>query len=385
MHATALLPNWDNLGPLQRHLQTHGRCTPWRQGYASCSPGRKVPPAPRDPSSSTAGLPAAVPGPWSPPRARLLRDTRCPEPRCGWTCKPNNLWFRVKGSIAGPDDNPGVTRARGCGPYYSCLSRRQCITVMSLMMTENKLAMFFFTPGWVLFNNEPLREISPQKMFIKLNIQRTIKRATTRSPSCYIPSDELTLWSPRFCSAAPRYTVPVSLAVRFQFAVRLGFSATSRGSAPSLIPLIGGWAPWSPTAGEFRSHWHFLVSLFIHKIRARYRPEPTAEAHRTAEPAEQHRVSTAAPIDTQCARRQTSCQSAGKHGGRQGEGSFAPRCPDHVNDVGGPDKVSRAKSHWGQRERDGLCRQWSRLTQQHARGHRHVGAARARTLSRAMV
>lgn len=61
---------------------------------------------------------------------------------------------------------------------------------------------------------------------------------------------------------------PVSLAVRFprQSAVRLGFSAMSRGSAPSLIPLIGGCPPGSTAAaGEFRGHSHFPVSLFIHK------------------------------------------------------------------------------------------------------------------------
>lgn len=75
-----------------------------------------------------------------------------------------------------------------------------------------------------------------------------------------------------------------------QSAVRLGFSAMSRGSAPSLIPLTGGWAPGSPTAGEFCSHSHFPVSLFIHKSGARHRPEPTAEAHRTAQPAEQQSV-----------------------------------------------------------------------------------------------
>lgn len=69
----------------------------------------------------------------------------------------------------------------------------------------------------------------------------------------------------------------VSLAVRFHASLqsRLGFSAMSRGSAPSLIPLIGCWPPGSPAAGEFRSHSHFPVSLFIHKSGARYRPEPT--------------------------------------------------------------------------------------------------------------
>ncbi|KAI9521148.1 hypothetical protein NQZ68_010852 [Dissostichus eleginoides] len=60
---------------------------------------------------------------------------------------------------------------------------------------------------------------------------------------------------------------PVSLTVRFQSAV--GFSAMSRGSAPSLIPLIDGWPPGSTAAGEFRCHSHFPpVLLFIHKRKS---------------------------------------------------------------------------------------------------------------------
>lgn len=91
---------------------------------------------------------------------------------------------------------------------------------------------------------------------------------------------------------------PFPLTVRFHASLQSdsAFSAMSRGSAPSLIPLIGGCPPGSPAAGEFRSHSHFPVSLFIHKSGARYRPELTAEAHRTAQPAaeQQQRVNSSA-------------------------------------------------------------------------------------------
>lgn len=94
-HTTCLLPSWDNPEPLPWHLQRHVRCTPWKPGCAYCSLGRTVPPWLPDPSSSTATPPAAAPAPTSHLLDRLLRGTRCPAPRCGWTCKPDNSWLKV--------------------------------------------------------------------------------------------------------------------------------------------------------------------------------------------------------------------------------------------------------------------------------------------------
>ena len=162
-HTTSHSPSWDNPEPQRWHPQTHARCTPWRPGCACCSPGRRVPPAPRDPGSSIAGLPAAAPGPWSPPRARLLRGTRSPGPQCGSTCKPRNCWLEVTEAAHDDDDDdddddgddPEVQEHRGrggLGPYYSCLSRRQCITVMSLKMTEE--TAYLATPERILWFNK---------------------------------------------------------------------------------------------------------------------------------------------------------------------------------------------------------------------------------------
>lgn len=88
---------------------------------------------------------------------------------------------------------------------------------------------------------------------------------------------------------------PVSLAVRFprQTAVELGFSAMSRGSAPTLIPLIGGRPPGTAAAaaaaaaGESRppptpSRYSF--------IKAETDTVPNRPQRRTGQPAEQQTV-----------------------------------------------------------------------------------------------
>ncbi|KAM3621507.1 uncharacterized protein V6R79_012116 [Siganus canaliculatus] len=67
----------------------------------------------------------------------------------------------------------------------------------------------------------------------------------------------------------------------------------SRGSSPPLIPLIGGWSPETPAAGEFRIHWHPPLSRYSF-ISSELDTVPNGPQRRTGqprEPAEQHRVS----------------------------------------------------------------------------------------------
>ncbi|KAK5872850.1 hypothetical protein PBY51_013512 [Eleginops maclovinus] len=87
---------------------------------------------------------------------------------------------------------------------------------------------------------------------------------------------------------------PVSLTVRFQSAV--GFSAMSRGSAPSLIPLIGGWPPGSTAVGEFHPHFP-PVLLFIHKRKS---PIPSRTDCRGAPDSRRSSSSSSSSSSTVC-------------------------------------------------------------------------------------
>lgn len=121
---------------------------------------------------------------------------------------------------------------------------------------------------------------------------------------------------------------PVPLVVRFLASLRSdsAFSATSRGSAPSLIPLTRGWPPGSPAAGEFRSHSHTPVALFHSRERSPIpsrtdrRGAPDSPGRRSSGVCKQQRPWAA---DAQA---EGDKLSAGRIQ-RRGEGSLAPRRP----------------------------------------------------------